>query len=238
MPVRRLAAWWIRRAARGEALPLLIGLAVAGALWVFVEVAEEVLEGDPLPFDEALLLLLRQPGDPARPVGPGWLVGAALEVTALGSTSVLLLVVAAVLGYLALEKRWRELWLVIAAAAGGGAISSGLKVLIGRPRPAVLIPLIHPESPSFPSGHSMLAAVVYLTLGALLARFVPRRRVKAFFLGFAMILVFLIGVTRVYLGVHYPSDVLGGWSAGLAWALVCWLVALTLQRRGAIETPH
>jgi undecaprenyl-diphosphatase len=237
MPMRRLTAWWVRRAARGEALPLLIGLAIVVMLWVFAEVAEEVLEGDPLPFDETLIRLLRQPGDPARPVGPGWLVEAALEVTALGSTMVLLLVLLAVLGYLALEKRWRELGLVFAAAAGGAALSSGLKLLIGRPRPAVLIPLIHPDSPSFPSGHSMLAAAVYLTLGALLARFVRRRRVKAFFLATAMILVFLIGVTRVYLGVHYPSDVLGGWSAGLAWALVCWLVALALQRRGAIEAP-
>jgi undecaprenyl-diphosphatase len=232
-----LAAGWLRRAARAEARPLLIGLVVVAALWVFAEVAEEVLEGDPLPFDDALFQLLRQPGEPARPIGPAWLVEVALEVTALGSTSVLLLVLVAVLGYLALEGRWRELWLVVSAAAGGATISSGLKLLVGRPRPAALFPLVHPESPSFPSGHAMLAAVVYLTLGALLARFVPRRRVKAFFITAAMILVFLVGVTRVYLGVHYPSDVLGGWSAGLAWALGCWLVALALQRRGAIKAP-
>jgi undecaprenyl-diphosphatase len=232
-----LAAGWLRRAARDEARPLLIGLVVAAALWVFAEVAEEVLEGDPLPFDDALFQLLRQPGEPARPIGPAWLVEVALEVTALGSTSVLLLVLVAVLGYLALEGRRRELWLVLSAAAGGATISSGLKLLVGRPRPAALFPLVHPDSPSFPSGHAMLAAVVYLTLGALLARFVSRRRVKAFFITAAMILVFLIGVTRVYLGVHYPSDVLGGWSAGLAWALVCWLVALALQRRGAIKAP-
>jgi undecaprenyl-diphosphatase len=234
MPMTRLAEW-IRRAARREVLPLFVALLVAVALWVFAEVAEEVLEGDPIPFDEALLHLLRQPGDPTRPIGPGWLVEVALEVTALGSGSVLLLVLLAVVGYLALEARWRELWFVVMAAVGGAAISSGVKWLVGRPRPVALIPLVHPDSPSFPSGHAMLAAVVYLTLGALLARFVPRRRVKAFFVTAAMILVFLVGVTRVYLGVHYPSDVLGGWSAGLAWALVCWLVALALQRRGTIE---
>ena len=231
------AAGWLRRAARAEALPLLVGLGVVVALWVFAEVAEEVLEGDPLPFDDALFQLLRQPGEPGRPIGPAWLVEVALEVTALGSTSVLLLMLVAVLGYLALERRWRELLLVVIAAAGGATISSALKVLIGRPRPAALLPFVHPDSPSFPSGHAMLAAVVYLTLGALLALFVPRRRVKAFFVTTAMILVFLVGITRVYLGVHYPSDVLGGWSAGLAWALVCWLVALALQRRGAIKAP-
>jgi undecaprenyl-diphosphatase len=238
MPVTRLAAAWLRRAARAEALPLLVGLAVVVALWVFAEVAEEVLEGDPLPLDEALLRLLRQPGEPARPIGPGWLVEVALEVTALGSGSVLLLVLVAVVGYLALEARWRELGLVAISATGGAAISTGLKLLVGRPRPEALLPLVHPDSPSFPSGHAMLAAVVYLTLGALLARFVPRRRVKAFFVTAAMILVFLVGTTRVYLGVHYPSDVLGGWSAGLAWALVCWLVALALQRRGALKAPR
>jgi undecaprenyl-diphosphatase len=237
MRMTSLAAGWLRRAARAEALPLLVGLVVVAALWVFAEVAEEVLEGDPLPFDDALFQLLRQTGEPGRPIGPAWLVEVALEVTALGSTSVLLLMLLAVLGYLALERRWRELWLVVIAAAGGATISSALKALIGRPRPAALLPFVHPDSPSFPSGHAMLAAVVYLTLGTLLARFVPRRRVKAFFVTTAMILVFLVGVTRVYLGVHYPSDVLGGWSAGLAWALVCWLVALALQRRGALKTP-
>ena len=144
----RLAAAWIRRAARREALPLLVGLVVVVALWVFAEVAEEVLEGDPLPFDDALFQLLRQPGEPDRPIGPAWLVEVALEVTALGSASVLLLGLVAVLGYLALEGRWRELWLVVIAAAGGATISSGLKALVGRTRPAAGFPFVDPDSPS------------------------------------------------------------------------------------------
>jgi undecaprenyl-diphosphatase len=232
----RWVATRLRDVVRAEILPLLVSLVVVLAVWSFAELADEVLEGEGLEFDSAIMRLLRQPGDPARPVGPGWLVEVGLEVTALGSTSVLLLVVAAVLGYLALDRRWRELWLVAVASGGGAAISTGLKAMFGRPRPAALLPLIHPESPSFPSGHAMLAAVVYLTLGALLARTVARRRLKAYFVTVALVLSFLVGISRVYLGVHYPADVLGGWSAGLAWALGCWLIARALQRRGALAS--
>jgi undecaprenyl-diphosphatase len=236
MSSTRWAATRLRDLARGESLPLLVSLVVVLAVWIFAELAEEVLEGDGLPLDPVVMQFLRHPGEPARPIGPGWLVEVGLEVTALGSTSVLLLVVLAVLGYLTLDRRWRELWLVAVASAGGAAISTGLKALIGRPRPAALLPLIHPDSPSFPSGHAMLAAVVYLTLGVLLARTVARRRLKAYFVTVALVLTFLVGISRVYLGVHYPADVLGGWSAGLAWALGCWLVARTLQRRGTLPT--
>ena len=83
----------------------------------------------------------------------------------------------------------------------------------------------------------MLSAVVYLTLGALLARLTIRRRVKAYFLSVAFLMTFLVGVSRIYLGVHYPTDVLAGWSAGLAWALLSWLAAWYLQRRGTLDSP-
>jgi undecaprenyl-diphosphatase len=80
-----------------------------------------------------------------------------------------------------------------------------------------------------------MSAVVYLTLGALLARLADQRRVKLYFLAVAALLTLLVGLSRVYLGVHYPTDVLAGWSAGLVWATLCWLAARSLQRRGAVE---
>lgn len=90
---------------------------------------------------------------------------------------------------------------------------------------------------SFPSGHAMLTAVAFLTLGVLLARMTEHRRLKAFALATSITLTILVGLTRIHLGVHYASDVLAGWVAGGAWALLCWSVARYLQRRGAVEKP-
>jgi undecaprenyl-diphosphatase len=150
---------------------------------------------------------------------------------------VLVVVLILAVGYLALDGKYAAMYLVAAAAAGGGLLSTAMKSLIGRERPDVVPHFVTVASPSFPSGHSMLAAVVYLTLGALLARFAGRRRVRTYFLAVALLLAFLVGSSRVYLGVHYPTDVLSGWAAGLAWALGCWLLARYLQYRGKVEPP-
>src|SRR5207245_2521008 len=126
---------------------------------------------------------------------------------------------------------------VVLATAGGGALSAGLKWWFGRKRPEIVPHLVNVGSASFPSGHSMLALVTYLTLGALLARFVARRRSRTYCVAVSLLLALLVGLSRVYLGVHYPTDVLAGWSAGLAWALPCWLVARYLQYRGKVKPP-
>ena len=118
---------------------------------------------------------------------------------------------------------------------GGLLVSTLLKAGYNRPRPDLVPHLSMVFTSSFPSGHSMLSAIVFLTLGSLLGRFVHEWRLKAYFLVVSLTLTFLVGVSRVYLGVHYPTDVLAGWTAGLAWALVCSLVARYLQRRGAVE---
>jgi undecaprenyl-diphosphatase len=220
---------------REEAVLLGTALVVVLAVWVFAEIADEVLEGEAPPFDEAILRALRRPEDPTRLIGPAHLVEVARDITALGSTSVLALVTLGVLAFLRLEGKRNELWLVVVAAAGGGLLSFALKELFDRTRPDLFPALVPVTSPSFPSGHAMLAACVYLTLGALLARFLPRRRMKAHVLALAMLVTFLVGTSRVYLGVHYPTDVLAGWAAGLAWALACWLVARHLQRAGRVS---
>lgn len=232
--VGRAAAVALGRLARREAVLLVAVLAVVLGVWAFVEIAEEVVEGNARAVDERLLRFMRRPDDPTRPVGPAWLADAARDVTALGGAPVLVFVVLAVLGYLAFERKGREMALLALAVGGGTVLSTVLKELFDRGRPDIVSHLAPVVTPSFPSGHSMLAAVVYLTLGALLARIAARRRVKSYFLGLAMLLALLVGLSRVYLGVHYPTDVLAGWSAGLAWALLCWVVARLLQLRGAI----
>lgn len=195
------------------------------AAWGFIEILDEVSEGDTRAIDQAIILGLRVPGDPADPIGPPWLEEAMRDITALGSAPALFIAVLAVAGFLALAKAWRPAIFTLAASGSGLVISSLLKYAVDRPRPD-LVPhgnLIYTSS--FPSGHSMMSAVVYLTLAALVARLMEKKRLKGYALGAAMILTLLVGISRIYLGVHWPSDVLAGWAAGAAWALGCWLIA-------------
>jgi len=186
-------------------------------------------------FDERVLLAMRHANDPAVPVGPAWLLAAAREFSALGSATVLLTLIFAVSGYLWLEQRHGILALVLVSTFGGIAISSSLKIFFERPRPSIVPHLAEVSSPSFPSGHSLVSAVVYMTLGVLLTRVTTDRRAKKYFVVLAATITFVIGATRMYLGVHYPSDVLAGWVIGLVWALACGLVARELQRRRVIR---
>jgi undecaprenyl-diphosphatase len=216
---------------------LVTAFVVVLAVYGFIELAEEMREGDMRRFDEWVLRLFRHDTDLAVPVGPPWLAGAVTDLTALGGTAVLVMVILVTLGYLVLQRRYAATALVIAASSGGGFLSIALKQAFARTRPEIVPHLVVVRGASFPSGHSMAAAVIYLTLGALLARFAARRRVRIYVLAVSFGVTFLIGITRVYLGVHYPTDVLAGWAAGLAWALLCWLVARYLQYRGAVEAP-
>jgi undecaprenyl-diphosphatase len=228
----------LRRMAHDELVQvLLVALGVVAGTWIFVELAGDVLEGDTQAFDRWLLQVLRSPEDPAWPRGPRWLVEVGRDVTAFGSSVVVALLTAAVAGYLWLRRSYGALWFLVVATAGGGLLSHLLKALFARERPDP-VPYIWVSSPSFPSGHAILAAVVYLTMGILLARLEPKPLLKAYFLGVMMALTFLVGLSRVYLGVHYPTDVLAGWTVGLVWGLLCWLAAWYLQRHGAVERQH
>jgi undecaprenyl-diphosphatase len=130
------------------------------------------------------------------------------------------------------------MWLVLIATLGGWGLGLLLKAVFGRPRPSVIPHLVEVQSLSFPSGHAMMSAVVYLTLAALLAQLSAQWAQRVYILAVGLLLTLLVGLSRVYLGVHYPTDVLAGWSAGLAWAILCWLVGRWLQRRGIVEKPH
>ena len=209
----------------------------AAAVWAFAELADDVLEGETHVFDEWVLLALRRATDPSDPLGPGWLEELMRDITALGSTGVLTLITLAVAGFLALDRKTHAALFVVVAVGGGMLLSTALKLGFDRPRPDLVPHGSIVYTASFPSGHSMLAAVVYLTLGALLARVQPRLVLKLYLLGLAILLTMAVGVSRVYLGVHWPTDVLAGWAVGAAWALFCWAAALWLQRRGQVESP-
>jgi len=230
---RALARWW-SGLERNDAVLLASLLVIVACVWAFVAVADRVTEGHTQHVDEQILLSLRT-GSPSEPRGPAFLPGAMRDLTSLGSPSVLALFVLAVAGSLAVRRQYHALGLLLAATIGGVVLNELLKTAFARPRPPLAFHLTEVRSMSFPSGHAMESAIIYLTMAALLARLVQPRRLRLYFIGLAFFLTFVVGVSRVYLGVHYPSDVLGGWTAGLAWALLCWTVARYLQQRGAVE---
>lgn len=218
-----------------EAAPL-IAVALIGLLgWAFVVIAGEVLEGETLRFDRDILLLLRNPADLSDPIGPSWVEESARDVTGLGGHAVLGFMTLVSIAYLLMTGRRHAAFLVIAAIGGGMVLSALLKLGFDRPRPDLVPHGMRVYTASFPSGHAMLSAATYLTLGSLLAQFERSHRVRAFVMALAAILTVAIGLSRIYLGVHWPSDVLAGWCIGAAWAALCWYVALLLQRRGKVE---
>jgi len=232
----RMPGWideiWRRRP---ELPVLLVLLGLAAASWIFVEIADEVLDGETMDFDTWAVRVLRRPDDPKLPIGPHWLVEMGRDFTALGGIAVLTFMTAAAAVYLGLHRKWHAMLLMVMAVVSGVIFSSILKASFARPRPETGSALTDTFTSSFPSGHSMLSAIVYLVLGSMLARLESHRALKIYFMVVAVLLTFLVGLSRVYLGVHYPTDVLAGWTAGLAWALVWWLIVRFLQHRGRVE---
>lgn len=224
----------VRRRDRAELALLTGGLLLVLLSLATFELAGEVLEGDTRAFDERVLRAMRRPDNPEVPIGPRWLHSAALDITALGGAPVLGLTVAAVVGFLLLQGMQRTSLFVLAASVGGWALNAVLKNLFARPRPEVVPHLREVMSLSFPSGHAMASAAVYLTLGAMLMRISTRRATKFYFMAVAGLATLLIGVSRVYLGVHYPTDVLAGWLMGLCWAILCWMAEYLLERRAGL----
>ena len=156
-------------------------------------------------------------------------------MTALGGVTVLVLVTLSSIVYLVMARRPRMALLVLVSVVGAQLLSTALKHGFDRPRPELVPHGSYVYTASFPSGHAAMAAVTYLTLGALLARAQPERRLKAFILGLAILITLLVGFSRVYLGVHWPTDVLAGWTLGAGWAALVGMVARMLQARGAIR---
>ena len=231
-PTLSRLAGWVRS---HEPIVLFSVLAVATAFWVFIKLASEVTEGDTAAFDEWVVRSMRQPDDPAIPIGPPFVQEMGRDATALGGVGVLTMFIVLVSAYLWIDRKYRVMWFLISSTVSGVMVSQTLKHLFARERPGIVPHLSIVHTSSFPSGHSMLAATVYLTLGFILATVLRRDILKFYVLAVAVLLAIIVGVSRVYLGVHYPTDVLAGWIAGLGWAVLCWLIARWLQRRSMVE---
>ena len=216
------------------ALLLAFGGVAAGA-GAFLVIASEVSEGETLTLDRRILLSMRKPD--LSPKGSPQVGEMMRDCTALGGITVLTLLTLSTAGFLILAGKKNMAAFLSGSIVSGLLVSLLLKDTYHRPRPNIVPWESAILTTSFPSGHSMLSALTYLTLGALLARSYARRRLKAYFLCIAALLSGLVGVSRVYLGVHWPTDVLAGWMAGATWAILCWLVARWLQNRNRLEGP-
>jgi len=208
------------------------------SLFAFVKIAEEMIEGGTEAFDTFVLLAFRDPADLSNPIGPQWLETIMRDFTALGGFAVLTAITAIVVGFLFLTRKHHAAWMMMLSIVGGVLISNLLKWSFSRPRPDLVPHGTEVYTQSFPSGHAMLSAIVYLTLGALLARTQADPRVKVYLLCSAGMLAFIVGISRIYLGVHWPTDVLAGWAVGAGWALLCWVAMVWLQGKGKVEQAN
>jgi undecaprenyl-diphosphatase len=225
-----------RRPLDRQELVILAGsVAVLALVWIFATLADKVLEGDTRQFDEWVLSAVRDPAHPETLRGPRWLTLGAQDITALGGPTVLGLTVLAVTGYLFLHGLYRNGLFVFIASVGGWLLNWSLKLMFARTRPSIVPHLREVVSSSFPSGHALTSAAVYLTLGALLMRIAEGRLAKYYCIVIAMFVTGVVGISRVLLGVHYPTDVLAGWAIGMSWALLCWVVERLLERRAGLR---
>jgi undecaprenyl-diphosphatase len=209
---------------------VLIGLVlVAGALWAFLDLADEMAEGETQTLDSRIIVGLREPGDLNNPIGSKNIEEAVRDITALGGTTLVVVVtVVSVLAFLFHKKRVHALVMAGVVLAAWGS-SQATKALYGRPRPDLVPHDAYVYSASFPSGHSTMSTAAFLTLAMLIASLEPLRRSKALAYIVAALFVVGVGFSRVYLGVHWPTDVLAGWCLGSAWALAGWMALRALR---------
>lgn len=212
--------------------------AVAFLLFAFGVIAQNVIAGTSFALDQSIVLALRDPANPSAPIGPAWLQEAARDLTSLGSIIVLAIITLTFSSYLFLARKYAAAWLMIVAVCGGIALNDLLKAAaFTRPRPDLVYQAARVFTSSFPSGHAELSATTYLTIAALLAQIQCSFKIGLYFIVLAVLLTILIGISRIYLGVHYPTDVLGGWCIGAAWALNGWAFLTWLQHRNPSRQP-
>jgi len=213
-------------------------LLIAGLLLVFSGIAAEVLRGASTGFDRAVILSLRNPSDISDPIGPAWVEEAARDVTSLGSVIVVFMLSGAYIGYLLLAGTRGKALLMLVSVGGGLALNDLLKFIFDRPRPELVLHSAQVFTSSFPSGHAALSSVTYLTMAALVTQHAPSASLRIYVMAVAILFVLVVGASRVYLGLHYPTDVLAGWCIGSAWALTCWVAAQRLKHRRTEMRQH
>ena len=223
-PLTRRSARWL--------WPVIV-LAALGAFGWAAYIVDELTDGDTFRLDSAILLALRRPGDLATPIGPAWLEQSAIDISALGGFTLLWLLGGAALVLMAYTRRRAEAAWLGASLVGASLLNTLLKLYLHRPRPQVVPHLAAVANASFPSGHAMISAAIYLTIGAMLAETQRQVAARTFIMAFAGALVLMIGCSRVYLGVHWPSDVLAGWCFGGVWAVVVFAANRWLRRAHA-----
>jgi undecaprenyl-diphosphatase len=226
---------------RMEGRFLLMALAVSALIWGFASLWDAVEDQHTASFDRLILLAFRIPGHPNVLAGPRWLQECARDVTALGGFTVLTLISLMAVAVLLMQRRKSSAVIFAVTVIAGEGLAELVKAIAGRPRPDIVTPFDLVYSSSFPSGHSTMAPVVYLTLAVILAAGEPRRDVRMLIFLIAGALVIAVGVSRVYLGVHWPTDVLAGWALGAAIALVAMTVlritAPKPQQGGEVVRP-
>ncbi len=205
--------------------PLLVGLAAVLLGLVFASLGSEVMEGDTRSFDMHVL----RSAQSLRAAHP-WLTTVMRDLSGLGSTTVLTLFTVAAAGYLVLVSARTAALLVAVSVIAGSAFISLFKTGFGRQRPDAAFADLAAPGLSFPSGHASMSAIVFLTLGALMASTRSSLPERIYILATAAVLALLVGASRVALGVHWATDVLGGWAFGTGWAMLWLLLARRLAR--------
>lgn len=208
---------------------LAVMAAVSVLVLTFIKIGRAVTGAETHSFDEAILLALRSAPD--DPLGSEGVTAAVMHISSLGSGAVTGLIVLLTTLFFVLAGRWRYALLMLGCSLGTLAGMVLLKDFYERARPTIVTHIDPPGGHSFPSGHSMISAALYMTLAVLIARSLERRRLRVYVVGMGALITLLIGFTRLYLGVHYPTDVLAGWTAGLLWALLCGLIVFRIGKR-------
>jgi undecaprenyl-diphosphatase len=210
---------------RSLLLPLAAGCGAVLLLLTVLYLGSEVLEGDTRGFDTAMLVAAKRLRD-AHP----WIAGVMRDLSGIGSATVLSLLTVLWTGFLLLLRHRRLATVVALAVASGFLANTVLKRLFDRGRPDPAFADLTLQSLSFPSGHASMSALVFLTIGALLALTRPPAAERVYILGAAAFIAVAVGISRVALGVHWATDVLGGWAFGAAWAMIWLLIAHRLAR--------